>query len=281
MPVLITRPDIVYVDAAGVVWNSAGGGSHGGDQHAWRRHVAQHAAARPGSRRGSVHQGRRAALPESGGVRDAEAGHVRQPRAQLDPRAEFRQIDMVVSKRMPLRPGRQRRAPRRDLQPLQHHELRESGIGATLPNALPGAGETATQANRVQPGQPFTRHVGRHVRTRHDRRSARPSAWAPTARCSSRCGSTSRRARSSRSEQEKGARHTAVPFFVRCGGRGTSGRQQVVEDSIAPRFSGNLTACWDPDQEPASGMSPGRAATAALARRTAAEDRTPAGTAPR
>jgi hypothetical protein len=27
---------------------------------------------------------------------------------------------------------------------------------ATLPNALPGAGETPTQANRTQPGQPFT-----------------------------------------------------------------------------------------------------------------------------
>src|SRR6185503_11826052 len=26
----------------------------------------------------------------------------------------------------------------------------------TLPNALPGAGESPTQANRVQPGQPFT-----------------------------------------------------------------------------------------------------------------------------
>ena len=27
---------------------------------------------------------------------------------------------------------------------------------ATLPNALPGAGESPTQANRVQPGQPYT-----------------------------------------------------------------------------------------------------------------------------
>jgi len=25
-----------------------------------------------------------------------------------------------------------------------------------LPNALPGSGESATQANRVQPGQPYT-----------------------------------------------------------------------------------------------------------------------------
>jgi hypothetical protein len=30
------------------------------------------------------------------------------------------------------------------------------GIAATLPNALPGSGESATQANRVQPGQPYT-----------------------------------------------------------------------------------------------------------------------------
>ena len=30
------------------------------------------------------------------------------------------------------------------------------GITATLPNALPGAGESVAQANRVQPGQPFT-----------------------------------------------------------------------------------------------------------------------------
>ena len=26
----------------------------------------------------------------------------------------------------------------------------------TLPNALPGAGESVSQANRVQPGQPYT-----------------------------------------------------------------------------------------------------------------------------
>ena len=66
-----------------------GGGPRGGHQHAGRRRVAQRAAARPGPRRRSVHQGRRPAVPEPGGVRDAGAGHVRQPRAQLDPRPEL------------------------------------------------------------------------------------------------------------------------------------------------------------------------------------------------
>ena len=53
-------PDIVYVDGAGNVLNNAGGGSHGGHQHAGRRRVAQHAPARPRPGRDPVHQGRRA-----------------------------------------------------------------------------------------------------------------------------------------------------------------------------------------------------------------------------
>ena len=86
VPVLIGRNDIVYVDGGGRRLEQRGGGSDGGHQHAGRRRVTHHAPAGSGPRRRSVHQERRAAVPESGGVRDAGAGHVRQPRAQLDSR---------------------------------------------------------------------------------------------------------------------------------------------------------------------------------------------------
>ena len=150
--------------ARGRVWNNAGGGSHGGHQHAGRRRLAQHAPARPGSGRRSVHQGRRAHLPEPGGVRDAEAGHVRQPGAQLDSRT-----------RLPAdRPGRveadqrrrriERRAPRGGLQPLQHHELHQPGRHAAQRAAGRGrdghAGQPRAARTAVHSAAPPARSAG-------------------------------------------------------------------------------------------------------------------------
>ena len=88
--VQIVRPDIVYRDARRAASSpNPAAGRDGGHQHAGRRRVAQRAPARPRARRRSVHQGRRPAVPEPGRVRDAGAGHVRQPGAQLDPRPEL------------------------------------------------------------------------------------------------------------------------------------------------------------------------------------------------
>ena len=91
--------------ARGTVWNTPAADRDGGHQHAGRRLVAQHAAAGPRPGRDPVHQGRRAAVPEPGGVRDAAAGHVRQPGTQLDPRAELPADRLVVAKRIAMGGG--------------------------------------------------------------------------------------------------------------------------------------------------------------------------------
>jgi hypothetical protein len=66
----------------------------------------------------------------------------------------FKQIDMVISKKINTGNG-----PSAELR-LEMFNLFNftnfTNPNITLPNALPGAGETPTQANRVQPGQAFT-----------------------------------------------------------------------------------------------------------------------------
>ena len=57
--VLITRPDIVYLDARRQRLREPGGGTHRDHQHTGRRQLAQRAPAGPGPGRRSVHQGRR------------------------------------------------------------------------------------------------------------------------------------------------------------------------------------------------------------------------------
>ena len=85
VPVQIVRPDVVYSDASGNIFESSRRPRRN-HQYARRRCVAQRPTARSGPRGESVHQGRRAPLLESRGLRDPTAGHVRQPRAQLHPR---------------------------------------------------------------------------------------------------------------------------------------------------------------------------------------------------
>ncbi len=66
----------------------------------------------------------------------------------------FRQVDMVVAKRIGV--GRGSNADLRvEIFNLFNVTNFANPVG-TLPNALPGAGESPTQANRVQPGQPYS-----------------------------------------------------------------------------------------------------------------------------
>jgi hypothetical protein len=65
----------------------------------------------------------------------------------------FRQVDLVIGKR--LRTGQ---GPNGELRVEVFNLFNNTNFAlppGTLPNALPGSGESATQANRVQPGQPF------------------------------------------------------------------------------------------------------------------------------
>ena len=156
--VRITRPDVVYVDGAGN-FQQPGGRPHRGHQHAERRRSRN--VRRPDLVPGvdPFITGRRPAVPEPGGVRDAAAGHVRQSRAQLASRTGFAQLDLVLA-------STSRSAATRNVEfRIEVFNLFNranfSNPVATLPNALPTT--ALTEANRVQPGQPFTGRR-RHVR---------------------------------------------------------------------------------------------------------------------
>ncbi len=66
----------------------------------------------------------------------------------------FSQIDMVVSKKFAT--GRGSNFEFRLEVFNIFNQTNFANPSGTLPNALPGANESATQANRTQPGQPFT-----------------------------------------------------------------------------------------------------------------------------
>jgi len=66
----------------------------------------------------------------------------------------FRQFDLVISKRFAAGRGSNLEF-RAEIFNVFNITNFSNPIG-TLPNSLPGAGETATQANRVQPGQPYS-----------------------------------------------------------------------------------------------------------------------------
>ena len=160
---------------------------------AWRSSTRRAAAPRATTRRPDlvpgvdpVHQGRRPALPESGGVRDAAARHVRQPRAQLVHGPNFRQIDMVVAKRVGgarVRPGncgsRSSTCSTSPTSPHRRHAA-ERAPGATVwPKRTRCSRGSLTR--RPRPARSDARPP----------RSARRWASARTARSSSRSGSTS------------------------------------------------------------------------------------------
>jgi len=154
VPVLITRNDIVYVDGAGNVWNNAAAdrtaviNTPGGGQSRATRRPDLIAGVDPFIRDGGrIYLNPAAfATPKPGTFGNLERNSIHGP--------GFRQIDMVVSKR--LRSGRGANAELR-MEVFNLFDFTNfANPPATLPNALPGAGESATQANRVQPGQPYT-----------------------------------------------------------------------------------------------------------------------------
>jgi hypothetical protein len=154
VPVLVGRNDIVYVDAAGNVWNSAAADRTavintpgGGFSRATRR---------PDVVPGVDHFIKDGALlflnpaafatPLPGTFGNLERNSIHGP--------GFRQIDMVIGKQVAIS-ARRNAEFRAEIFNLFNITNFANPVG-TLPNALPGAAETPTQANRVQPGQPYS-----------------------------------------------------------------------------------------------------------------------------
>jgi hypothetical protein len=155
IPVLITRNDIVYVDAAGVVWNNAAADRTavintpgGGASRSTRRPDLIPGVSPYIEDGGRIFLNPAAfATPKPGEFGNLERNAVKGP--------GFQQIDLVVAKRINFG----NRGPNAELRMEVFNLFNQTNFAnppATLPNALPGAGESATQANRVQPGQPFT-----------------------------------------------------------------------------------------------------------------------------
>jgi hypothetical protein len=154
IPVLITRNDIVYVDGAGSVWNNAAPGRTavvnvpgGGASRATRRPDLVPGVDPFVKDGGRVFLNPAAfATPLPGTFGNLERNSIHGP--------NFHQIDMVVAKRLNLGSG-----PNADFRVEIFNLFNQTNFAnppATLPNALPGAGESTTQANRVQPGQAFS-----------------------------------------------------------------------------------------------------------------------------
>jgi hypothetical protein len=153
--VLITRPDIVYVDASGGVYNAAAAGrtavinTPGGGASRSSRRPDLVAGVDPFQTSGGLVYLNPAAFatPAVGSNGNMERNSLHGP--------NFFQTDLVVSKRVELGG----RGPNFDLRMEVFNIFNRvnidaiGGINATLPNALPS---TAGQANTVQPGQPFT-----------------------------------------------------------------------------------------------------------------------------
>jgi Carboxypeptidase regulatory-like domain/TonB dependent receptor len=153
--VLITRPDIVYVDGAGNVWNAPAAdrtaiiNTPGGGASRSSRRPDLVAGVDPFQTSGGLIFLNPAAFttPKPGTEGNLERNSLHGP--------NFYQTDFVVSKRVELGG----RGPSFDLRMEVFNLFNRvnidavGGINSTLPNALPS---TAGQANTVQPGQPFT-----------------------------------------------------------------------------------------------------------------------------
>ena len=130
-----------------------GGGPHRGRQHARRRRQPQRSPSGPRVRRRSVHRERRPALPES---------RRRSPRRSRAPSATSsatRSTGRTSGRWMRSSPSASARRADRAANCAWRSSISSTtpicrGVGASLPNALPTS--SLTEANRVQPGQPFT-----------------------------------------------------------------------------------------------------------------------------
>lgn len=154
VPVLITRPDVAYVDAAGLVWNApaidrtAVINTPGGGNSRQVRRPDVVPGVDPFVKNGGLVFLNPAAFttPKPGTFGNLVRNSIHGP--------SFKQVDMVIAKKIMSGKG-----PSADLR-VEIFNLFDftnfTNPSGTLPNALPGAGESATQANRVQPGQPFS-----------------------------------------------------------------------------------------------------------------------------
>ncbi|HKB13341.1 MAG TPA: TonB-dependent receptor [Vicinamibacterales bacterium] len=150
--VRITRPDIVYIDAAGTVFNNPAAGrtavinTPGGGNSRNVRRPNLVPGANPYVESGGVLFLNPAAFstPAPGTFGDLERGLLHGP--------NFRQFDLVVSKHFPI--GGVRNFEFRAEFFNLFNASNFSNPVATLPNALPT--NATTEANKVQPGQPYT-----------------------------------------------------------------------------------------------------------------------------
>ena len=154
--VLITRPDIAYVDGAGAVWNAPAAdrtavvNTPGGGASRSTRRPDVVAGVSPFITDGGLLYLNPAAfaMPKPGTFGNMERNSIKGP--------NFKQVDMVISRRLGFGGGRNVELRAEIFNLFNTVNFDFGAIAATLPNALPGAGETATQTNRIQPGQPFS-----------------------------------------------------------------------------------------------------------------------------
>ncbi len=152
IPVLITRPDIVFVNAAGQVFNNAGAGLTpvvnvpGGGASRSTRRPDLIPGVDPFIKDGGLIFLNPAAFatPAPGTFGNLERNSIHGP--------WFRQVDLVVSKRIALGQGHALEL-RSEFFNIFNITNFSNPVG-TLPNALPNA--ALSEANRVQPGQPYT-----------------------------------------------------------------------------------------------------------------------------
>src|SRR4051812_26499441 len=150
--VRITRPDVVYMDGTGAVFNNPGVGrtatinTPGGGNSRNVRRPDLVAGVNPFVLDGGLLFLNPAAFatPPPGSFGNLERGALHGP--------GFRQVDLVVAKHFPIA-GTSNLEFRTEVFNLSNAANFSNPV-ATLPNALPTS--AATEANKVQPGQPYT-----------------------------------------------------------------------------------------------------------------------------
>jgi hypothetical protein len=152
IPVLIQRNDIVYVDGAGNVFNNAAAdrtaviNTPGGGSSRNQRRPDLIAGVDPYIKSGGLLFLNPAAFatPKPGTFGNLTRNQIHGP--------SFRQIDFVIAKKIGAS-----NSPNVELRAEIFNAFNVTNFSnavGTLPNALPGA--ALTEANRVQPGQPYT-----------------------------------------------------------------------------------------------------------------------------
>jgi Carboxypeptidase regulatory-like domain len=152
---LITRNNVVYRDPAGNIWlnpaadrvaiiNTPGGGFSRN-----QRRPDLVPGVDPFIKDGGLLFLNPAAfaVPQPGTFGNLERNSIHGP--------NFRQIDLVMAKRISFGRGTNAELRAEIFNIFNTTNFAYDGIGATLPLGLPAAGDTVTQGNRVQPGQPF------------------------------------------------------------------------------------------------------------------------------